>query len=89
MWYLGRSVLYGDLAAPCLPGSCTDTGNKVTEGCFFAGRFSAAPMSTSAVCLQKLCLELYSGITVKFPLIWAEGSISCIVFSGDLQLLSG
>ena len=66
--YLGRSVLYGDLAAPCLPGSCTDTGNKVTEDCFFAGRFSAAPMSTSAVVFYRDCfLELYSWDYSKIP----------------------
>lgn len=56
---------------------------------FLCGTILAAPMSTSAVCLQRLFLELYSGITVKYPLIWAEELIFCIVFSGDLQLLSG
>lgn len=46
-------------------------------------------MSIYAACLQKSYLELYSGIIARFPLIWEEGSIFCIAFSGELRQLYG
>ena len=42
-----------------------------------------------AACCQRWYLEPFSGITVRSRSIWAEESIFCTVFSGDLQQWPG
>ena len=37
----------------------------------------------SAVYLRRLCLEKYSGTTVRFRLTWVGVSICCTAFLGD------
>ena len=44
-------------------------------------------MNMSAAYLRRLYLEKYSGITVRFRLIWEGVSICCTAFSGGSQQL--